>query len=569
MVAGGDGGQRDMGERQQVTEAFASSIVLKAHRLADYIQGQLARHLSFARKPFLPMWLPDYRTFASTQWAERVVSRVYDTIQSLPGIRHVSSTASVEPSPFVWFQPNRAWSAMPQEDEYMETEQGPAFETTPFTGDSAEPYQTPAARSDGQEHVVSSPLDGATPPPHRAVRPASRFAQPQGSPTALLRRMGIQLGLPTGPGVATSQAFALPTTHPQPVERGESIHPAVEDTTSAGDLVVASSRDESTMTRHDQGPGRSILPQVLARALPASHPSDTLPQVKKVIAFVHRLLGAPEEPPQAQGLTPLTLPTAATDVYPLVSAEEAASTPIARVGPEWTEERMGAVPPGTVSARGAAPGQPSSTGGERQFTAWLHRRRYHASRATPSEQAYLGTEADVEAGLPGPLHAGSELAPSSVAPPPPDLVFPSLPAARPASPVDMAVQAIRSATSQDIMMPQHPPLQQQSAPVSGPLPQTEPATAMAGSAPGAPHQPGGQPQGAVAGPAFALAPLERPQGSAGSSGAAQAAETEETAVSEGTEEAAEANLERLARDVYAVLRRRLAWERDRNMVLIS
>jgi len=569
MVAGGDSGQGNMSERQQVSQAFASSIVLKAHRLVDYIQGQVAHHLSFARKPFLPIWLPDYRTFASAQWAERLISKVYDTIQSLPSIRHVTSTASVEPSPFVWFQPNRAWSAMPQEDEHMETEQGPAFETTPFTADTAESHQTPAARSDGQGQVVSSPYSGATPRPHRATKPASLFAQRQRSPTALLRRMGLQLGPPTEPDEATNQAPGPPITYPGLVDRGESIHPAVEAATGPGDIVVGSGGGESTMTRHYEGPGRSILPQALARALTTGRPSDTLPQVKKVLAFVHRLLAVPEEPPQGQGLTPLTVSTAATDVHPLVAVEEAASTATGRVAPEWTGERIESPLPGTLSARNAVPGRPSPTGGGRQFAAWLHGRRYQASRGLPSERAYLATEADVEADLPGPLRAGSQTAAAGTVPPSSELIFPSLPAAGPASPADLAVQALQSVAAQDLIMPQHRPPPQQRAPVSGSLAQAAPTTAMAGFEPGAPPPPGGPSQGAIAGPGFALAPLERPQGPAGQSGADQAAETGETASPEGTEETAEANLERLARDVYAVLRRRLAWERDRNMVVIS
>ena len=568
MVAGGDSGQRDMGERQQVTEAFASSIVLKAHRLADYIQSQLARHLSFARKPFLPAWLPNHRTLATAQWAERVVSRVYDTIQSLPGIRHVASTASVEPSPFVWFQPNRAWPGMPQEDEYIETEQGPAFEATPFTAEGAESSQPRAPRRDGQGDTVSSPHNDAIPRTHRPAKPVSPFAERQRSPASLLHRMGLRLSLPTEPDAAANQLPGLPITRPTLVERGEPFHAAVEDAADTGDHVVSGGLGEPTMLRHREGPRWSIVPRVVERALTASRPSHTLPQVKKVTAFVHRLLGAPVEQPQEQGLTPLAVPAAATHVHPRDAAEEAASTPVARVGAEWSQKRMEPLPPVSVSARDAAARRPSPTHGGRQFAAWLHSRRYQPSRVSPAEQAYPDIQADVPVGLPGPTYPGPEVAASSVAPPPPEHVFPSSPAMRPASPADAAVHALQSAASHNRIMPQHE-LQQQRVPVSSPPSQTEPTTAMPGFGLDASHQLGGPPQGAIAGPGFAFAPLERPQASAVPSRSAQGAATGEPTTLETTEEAAEANLERLALNVYAILRRRIAWESDRKQVLIS
>jgi len=288
-----------------------------------------------------------------------------------------------------------------------------------------------------------------------------------------------------------------------------------------------------------------------------------------VMAFVHRLLAAPAVPLQDQGLTPLAVSTAATDVHPQATVEEAASTAVERAGHEWTEERIESVLPGTLSARDAAPGRPSPTGSGRQFAAWLHARRYPPSTALPSEQAHIATEAYVQAGLPGPLHAGSEVAAASTVPPSPELVFPSLPAMGPQSPADLAVQALQPLASQDLILPRHRPPPQQRAPVSGSLSQTAPTTAMTGLGPDALPPPGGPSQGAIAGPGFALAPLERPGGAAGPSGATQEAGTGEPTSHEGTEEATEANLERLARDVYAVLKRRLAWERERNMVLTS
>jgi len=569
MVAGGDGGQGNMGERERVSQAFASSIVLKAHRLVDYIQGQLAHHLSFARKPFLPMWLPDYRAFASARWADRIISRVYDTIQSLPGTRHVGSTASVEPSPFVWFQPNRPWSAMPQEDEHVETKQGPVFGTTAFAADSAGSHKSLAATSDSQGHLVSTSFNESTPQPHRSTKPASLFAKRQRPPTALLHRMGLRLGLAAEPDDAANQAPGLPITYPRLIDTGESIRPAVEDATGRQDHVVSSSFAEPTMTRHDDEPARSILPPLLERALPAGRPSHTLPQVKKVMAFVHRLLAAPAVPLQDQGLTPLAVSTAATDVHPLAAVEETASSAVEPAGQEWTEEHIESVLPGTLSPRDAAPGRSSPTGSGPRFAAWLHGRRYQASRALPSEQAYIATEAYVQAGLPGPLHTGSEVAAASMAPPSPEFVFPPSRPVGPASPADLAVQTLQPLTSHDLVLPRHQPPPQQRAPVSGSLSQTPPTTAMAGLGPGAPPAPAGPSQGAIASPGFALAPLERPGGAAGPSGATQGAGTGEPTSHEGTEETTEANLERLARDVYAVLKRRLAWERERNMVLTS
>jgi hypothetical protein len=394
--------------------------------------------------------------------------------------------------------------------------------------------------------------------------------QRQRSPIAHLRRMGLRLGLPAEPDDATSQGLSRHLTHTGLVEEEKSIPSAVEEATGRGDRILAGSRGESNVVQHYDGLGQPIFPQFLARALSPSRSFEALPRVQKVIAFVHRLLTAPAEAPQAQGLMPLTISTAATDVHPRVAMEGAASTVIGRVGPGGTEESIEPLLVGTVSGRDVAPGRPSTISGGRQFTAWLHGRRYAVGRVSSSEQMDEATKEDVQAGLPGSLHAGSQFIDAKMMSPSPEFVFPSLPIVQPASPEeDLTLQALQPVASHDLVLPHHrqPPLEQR-APVLGPLSHTEPTTTIMGVEPSAPTSSGG-PSNAGAGLGLALAPLERPRGPAEPSGAAESVTAGAAGGQEATEEAAEANLERLARDVYAVLRRRLAWEKERNMVLIS
>jgi len=548
MLDGRDRGERNAEAWQQVSLAFASTIALGAQRLASYIQGQLSRHLGFAQRPLLPMWMPDHRTLTSSRWAERLVSKIYGTIQSLPGMHHLTPPLSVEPSSFVWSRPSWVALAMPEGSEYIDTEQEPGFEAAPSRADNATTHRPAPRGTDSQGHAVSSPyVDIASQSDRPRVR-ASSFAPHLSPPNALPQRME----LPAEPD-ATGQGSSPYLTQPGPIGLEASTLSPVVDTT------VPSYYGESTVIRPYDRPRQSLLRQVLTqRASLTARTIDTLPRVKKVIAFVDRLLTAPAEPPRGQGLRPLTVSAAATDVHPLVAVEEAALTATGQVGPEWNEKRIEPLLAKTVPARATAPGHLPAMSGRQQFSAWLHGRRYPAKGDWFLEPAYPDTEAEEQAGLPGPLSDGPQFGAVEKVPLYQEFIFPSLPVVPPTSPEETALQALQPVATQEPMPSQHlQPSLGPRVPVtsSRSSSRTQPTTIMAGVQPAVSAPPSQPLHGATVAPGLAMAPLGRPT--------AQGQPVTETATSdESTEEATEVNLERLARDVYTVLRRRLAWEME-------
>ncbi|MGB2854705.1 MAG: hypothetical protein WBC55_09680, partial [Dehalococcoidia bacterium] len=120
--------------------------------------------------------------------------------------------------------------------------------------------------------------------------------------------------------------------------------------------------------------------------------------------------------------------------------------------------------------------------------------------------------------------------------------------------------------------PQHGPPPKQRVPISAPhsLADTVAINATGGGEQGVTSFSGGSSYGVGVGKGLALAPIGRPRGTSGDvSAPAEVIAESATGHQEGAEEAAEPNLDRLARDVYVVLKRRLAWEKERSLVLRS
>ena len=172
--------------------------------------------------------------------------------------------------------------------------------------------------------------------------------------------------------------------------------------------------------------------------------------------------------------------------------------------------------------------------------------------------------------MPSPFDFSAEHGYAGMASFPPQFVYPSRLMARPAFDQGFAEQAVLDTTGQRAIAPQHDATSLPAIPTSPspPLAQT-PAQRVV--------EAGTQVLSGVAGhsgsgpsPRPALAPIGRPRGTSGDVSAPAEVIAESTAGhQEGAEEAAEPNLDRLARDVYVVLKRRLAWEKERSLVLRS
>lgn len=572
MLEGGDSSRGNLGAWRQVSAPFSSNIAARVERLASHIQDRLARYLYFTRRPYLPIWLPDYSTLTSAHWSESLVAKVYDTIQSLPGIRHLAPPLRVEPSPFAWFRPGRGWPEMPEEDDHVVTEAGTGFEAPAFQPDGFEFHQLAGPRASGEGHIVSGPYIRTTPQPHRTWKKAPLFMPRPRPPITALRPIGLWPGVKAEPDAAIGKGPTPHLTHPGLVDGGKSILSAIEDTTGPGELISPMGHSESPVAWHHDRLRPPILPRTLRRAMSTSRISGALPGVQKVIAFTHRLVVTPPRVLRDEGVTPATFSAGGTDAHPLIRTEGAAPTGIGRVTPSSSDERIEPSLADPVSSREAGWISPSAIGGDQQFGAWLHGRRHPASRATSLEQAYLAGEAEVQTGLPVPSYLGLEFGPARMASLSPEFVFPSVPAGRPASSEDSALQAMQPATSQRFILPQHGPPPKQRVPISAPhsLADTVAINATGGGEQGVTSFSGGSSYGVGVGKGLALAPIGRPSGTS-SDVSAPAEVIAESAAGhqEGAEEAAEPNLDRLARDVYVVLKRRLAWEKERSLVLRS
>ena len=569
MLEGGDSSRGNLGAWRQVSAPFSSTIATKAERLASHIQGQLARYLYLTRRPYLPIWLPDYSTLTSARWAERLVSRVYDTIQSLPGIGHLAPQAWVEPNSFVWFRPRHGSLAISDEGQLIEPDEVVGPEAFPFVPSIEELHKPAMPDKGGRERHVYDRNAGAMPGFNPLWGRAISFTPQLGYPPA--RR----LAPPLTSGLLAQRDIPLSEDVTQELVRfGSSplvgATPADVSAPTSGGLILPQGYAPSAAAGHYERMGMPRFPQTIMPVASKGYQHKPLSGPQKALDFAHHIVESTTAmPSQQQVIMPLLATIFESQTLQLPELAEMATTLAAPAEPgryEHQPERW--LPTPGIGIQGRI-SPPMATGalrlGEPLHSEWTPLRT-----VSLPQEANLVAEAGGETGMPSPFDFGAEQGSAGMASFPPQFVYPSRLMARPAFNQGFAEQAVLAATGQRSIAPQQDATSLSAIPTSPspPLAQTpaqrivEAGTKVLSGVAG--HS------GSGPSPRPALAPIGRPRGTSGDVSAPAEAMAESAAGhQEGAEEAAGPNLDRLARDVYVVLKRRLAWEQERSLALRS
>ncbi|MDY6918299.1 MAG: hypothetical protein SVP26_10220 [Chloroflexota bacterium] len=542
------------GAWQQVGMAFASRVADGAQRVVEDIRRRVVDSLPLlSRRPRLPLWLPDYSAFTGALWAERLVSRVYDTLSSLAAIPREMPSSVWAPGQFVWLRPSGVSAALWREDE-----------------DAEAPLPLEAIDSAGGE---AGPVEGATPAgtgwPDGAWRPAEVRPRPRRGtgtePLTGIRRISpaVPLQRLRRPGGAVARggvpADDVPELHARDTHAtGEAVSGRVHEERPIGAVpfVPAAARVglEGAATRGLVRAAEAF--EAGAAEAPPDRSRSALAAVERTVEFSHRMAAKPRQPLVGEGVAWPAAPESGAPVEPAAAmalpGDAAVRQPLEPGGSGRVEPTMAVPPPG----------------GERRWLPLIGMTYQNA--AAPAEPMGLAAEmggvaqerCDVETEVwearpqphaVGGRYGGREMAASSA-----ELIHASLPAPEAASPAELAARAF-------VPMEDRPP----GAQWEGALPdghaspralQPGPSGAlMAGEA--AALGGGSRSAGASHGLAFALVG----RSTAGDDAATAPVAEEVAGGMEGGGEEQGPNIDRLAREVYAVLKRRLAWERERSL----
>lgn len=556
MANAGDKDERGIEGWQQVGLDLTSRIAAESQRLVGQLRQRVGSLVSrLAGRQYLPVWFPDYGTFASALWTERLVSRVYDTIESLPGVPHETLPLRQEPSSFVWFRrgPTRTMTA--GDDQGVEADEMPVIETPALPQPAGGPLLPSTAHTSRQgpaakiRRMVTDPRLGRSWDGTALFKPgrAPGLAQPAEllQPEQVLR--------PEAPA-------QLPTLHPvsfQPEDDEEAVPPMPEIAPDADTVVPGTTQDVRPVTDR-QWPQVTATTHATAASGPASPTRLIMPGVRRLTSFAHSVLEGRER------LLPRNVPISILHASPPSSTTDVPG-PDERRQPARSESQSGLAL--ASFAPSVEPAPPSETHG------------YDAEdRAGPRPEIArvskpLGRAAHLMDAAPVSHITTPFLFPTQFEPTAPEWGYPDFalpvsphtghPSTRPLSAWEYAAaskpQPVASAHDTREPTPQWP--FEATTPAS-----PAPAGADHGHAgdftptttPGA----GLPATGAI--PGLALAPLQRPRSGEGAM-PPEPTEGEVSGAEEETEEQTEMNLDRLAREVYAILKRRLAWEKERTL----
>lgn len=568
MLEGGDSSRGNLGAWRQVSAPFSSTIAAKAERLASHIQGQLARYLYLTRRPYLPIWLPDYSTLTSARWADRIISRVHSTLYSLPSVPYGVPPLLYKPASIVWFRPMHGSLATSDEGRLIEPDEVVGPEAVPFVP-SIDGLHKPAMPDRGGERPIYDHHTGAVPGLNPLWGRAISFTTQLGYPSArrlapplrsgLLAQRDMPLGEDATPALVRFGSYPLVGATPADVSA-----------TTSGGLILPQGYDQSTATGHYERQEMPRFPQTIRPVAAKGYQHEPLIGPQKALAFAHQIVGATTAMPrQQQVVMPLLASIFESQTPRLPELSEMATTLAApaEVG-RYEYQPASWLPTPVIGIQGRISPQMTTSAprlGEPPHRAWTPLRT-----VSLPQEANLVAEAGGETGMPSPFDFGAEHGSAGIASFPPQFVYPSRLMARPAFDQGFAEQAVLDTTGHRAIVPQHDATSLSAIPTSPspPLAQT-PAQRVV--------EAGTQVLSGVAGhsgsgpsPRPALAPIGRPRGTSGDVSAPAEVIAESAAGhQEGAEEAAEPNLDRLARDVYVVLKRRLAWEKERSLVLRS
>ena len=569
MLIGGDGSGGNLGAWRQVGLTFASSIALKAQRLANYIQGQLAHHLYLTRRPYLPIWLPDYSTLTSAHWADRLISRVHSTLYSLPSVQYGVPPLLYKPASIVWFRPRRGWLATSDKGQLIEPDEVVWPEAVPFVP-GIDGLHKPAIPDRGGERSIYDRHTGAVPGFNPIWGRAISFTPQLGYPSARRLVLPLRSGLLAQRDIPLSEDAT-----PELVRFGSSplvgAIPVDVSATTSGGLVLPPGYDQSAAAGHYERREMPRFPQTIRPMAAKGYQHEPLIGPQKALAFAHQIVGSTTAMPrQQQAMMPLLATIFESQTLRLPELAEMATTLAAPAEPgRYDYQPASWLPTPVIGIQGRI-SPPMATSaprlGEPPHSAWTPLRT-----VSLPQEANLVAEAGGEIGMPSPFDFSPEHGSARMASVPPQFVYPSRLMARPAFDQGFAEQAVLATTGQRAIAPQQDATSLSAIPTSPspPLAQT-PAQRVVEAGTQVLSGVAGRSYGSGPSPRPALAPIGRPGGTSGDVSAPAEVIAESAAGhQEGAEEAAEPNLDRLARDVYVVLKRRLAWEKERSLVLRS
>jgi hypothetical protein len=538
---------------QEMSSAFASSIALEAQRLATHIQGQFAEHLYFMHRVHLPIWVPNYTFFTSAHWAERLVSSLYNPSHSLWSIFHEAPPLCLEPSSFVWFRRGWGWRS-----------------------------GWPATRDEGQPTEIMDEVWSEEP---SLMLGTSDFRQPTLPNTGGRHRIlsDQNIGATLGLNAPRQEATLLMLQAPYLVARWPEIRirhgslaqrdvlPSKGSTPYLTDLGLFAGEESGLAGTGGRASGAPRLPEsygqvsAMKRYVHFAQPirpttainrtEESLAGAQKALDFSHRIFATPTRMSSGEEVMPLSLSAVETGVRRFQRLGYGAMTTIGRETPGGFEEQFMPWLPTPLFDRQEDFGSSYAVGGSQQAGGRIYS-RWPLLRATISpELAKIAPETRRRMCSSPPPDAGLEYDTEESILLTPGFAFPSRMAIWPKFAKDFAEQTLLTQTSQEFVFPHHKPDSAQGITISAPQLLTEKVGIGGGRSysGGPPHE-------------MAFAPLGRPKGSIGNSSAMSEPEVEGAmGRADMVEEPAKVDFDKLARDVYAILKRRLAWEKEHSL----
>ncbi len=362
----------------------------------------------------------------------------------------------------------------------------------------------------------------------------------------------------------------VPTPYPPdsgPFAVSESVPMSADDATVNAPPLSQGAGEVSAM-RH-----RIHWTWPIRQALAASRPVQALARMQRALAFGQHISAAAARISRRTEAMPLHLwTTEAESPRPLRAIAGAMTTG----EPVVFDEPLTTWLPAYASGRGEEPRSSLALRSGQKPEKWLQSRKLLLAGISPepdetAHEAFPTMQIDA----PLALSTGSQYSPVEGASLLPESIFPSWPSGVPAS-ISGFAEEVPFPSSEyvaptELVFPRHEPSSAQNV-VNSQL-RSPAAAADKGIASAAEQLLGTlgvrSSHGAGPPPKLALAPVGRPMGGAGDSAVAAAPEAQQAEPEEEreTEQPTEQDLDKLAREVYAVLKRRLARERERSLAV--
>jgi len=352
---------------------------------------------------------------------------------------------------------------------------------------------------------------------------------------------------------------------PHPVSRQredtEDITPPPQETTGSARVPIPAVSEDFSEAGGKERSELAPLTRPAARADLASPSRRTVPGVQRLTVFAHRILEARQRLLPRETAIARSAPQLSTSTDPLAAGE----WPRPAYAEEPIELPLALSAPGTEAAEtGAPPGTHAHHAED-----WPRPRREIARAPLPPERARHIMDAEIPPRAASPSLSPTPYDAAAIEWTYPDFAFPvphgteppSTPEAYTSPPVPRPLSPTRGRAQ---------PTWESPPEVAPPVLAATPGIDLArGGDLTLTSISGGRPPGTSTAPGLALAPLERPRSGGAAAPAAESNEGEAAGAEEGAQEEAEMNLDRLAREVYAILRRRLAWEQERSLAQIT